>query len=134
VVDDVNVVAIIVAAVAVLVVSTVYYIALGKQLAQLSPAYSEADAAARPPGWKVAVELVRNLVLASVVACLAKSTDATGLADGVKLALLLWVGFPVVLWTGAVLWEKNPPKLAAIHAGDWLLKLLIVCALVSAWQ
>ena len=132
--DDVNVVAILVAAVAVLVVSTVYYIVFGKQLAQLSPAYSEADAAARPPGWKVAIELVRNLVLASVVACLVKATDATDLTDGLKLALLLWIGFPVVLWTGAVLWEKNPPKLAAIHAGDWLLKLLIVSGIVSAWQ
>ena len=132
--DDVNVWAILVAAVAVQVVSTVYYIALGKQMAPLSPAYAEADSSARPPGWKLAVELVRNLVLATVVACLAKQIEVSGAADGVKLGLGLWVGFPVVLWTGAVLWEKYAPKLAVIHAGDWLLKLLIISLVLSIWS
>jgi hypothetical protein len=30
--------------------------------------------------------------------------------------------------------ERVPPKLAAIHVGDWLLKLLAVAVIVSAWQ
>jgi Protein of unknown function (DUF1761) len=51
----------------------------------------------------------------------------------VRLGLALWIGFPVVLWTGAVTWERVPPKLAAIHAGDWLLKLLVIAAIVSVW-
>jgi hypothetical protein len=51
--------------------------------------------------------------------------------DGVALGALLWLGFPVVLWTGAVIWEKVPLKLAAIHSGDWLLKLIIVSVIVS---
>jgi hypothetical protein len=33
-----------------------------------------------------------------------------------------------------VLWEKIPPKLATIHAGDWLLKLLMISAVVSVWR
>ncbi len=54
--NDVNLLAIVVVAVAVLVVSTVWYIAFGKQLAELSPAYADAASNARPPAWKVAVD------------------------------------------------------------------------------
>jgi hypothetical protein len=47
---------------------------------------------------------------------------------------VLWIGFPFVLWTGALIHENAPLKLAAIHAGDWLVKLLVVAATVSLWQ
>jgi hypothetical protein len=79
--SDVNVLAVGVAAVAVFMLSAVWYIAFGKQLAQLHPAYAEAASEARPPAWEVAVELVRSLVVASVVAGLAdliEITDWTG--------------------------------------------------------
>jgi hypothetical protein len=38
-----------------------------------------------------------------------------------------------VLWTGALIHENTPWKLATIHAGDWLLKLLVVALIVSVW-
>jgi hypothetical protein len=132
--NEVNVVAVVAAAVAVLVVSTVYYIAFARQLAQLSPAYADAEANARPPAWKVAVELVRSLVVAAVVAKLAQLLDITDWTGAVQLGFSLWIGFPVVLWTGAVMWEKVPSKLAAIHSGDWLLKLLVIAVVVSVWS
>ena len=128
--DGVNLVAVVIAAVAVAVVSTVYYIAFAKQMAALHPAYAEG---ARPEPWKVAVELLRNLVLATVVACLAARLDVDRVAESTALGLALWIGFPVVLWSGAVMWEKVPPKLAAIHAGDWLLKLLVIAIVVGVW-
>jgi hypothetical protein len=130
----VNVWAILVAAVAVLVVSTVWYSAFSKQMAELSPAYADVAANARPPAWKVAVELVRSLVVATVVAGLAAQLDIVDWTGGVLLGLVLWIGLPVVLWTGAVMWEKVPPKLAAIHASDWLLKLLVIGVIVSVWR
>jgi hypothetical protein len=132
--NDVNVLAIVVAAAAVFVVSTLWYIAFGKQLAELSPAYADAASNARPPAWKVAVELIRSLIVASVLAGLAAELDITDGTGGVLLGITLWIGFPVVLWTGAIIWEKVPPKLAAIHAGDWLLKLLVIAVIVSVWR
>jgi hypothetical protein len=39
----------------------------------------------------------------------------------------------VVLLIGSVQWEKVPPMLAAIHTGDWLLKLLIITLIVTLW-
>lgn len=49
------------------------------------------------------------------------------------LAAVLWAGFPLVLWTGAMLHERTPWKLVAIHAGDWLVKLLLIAAIVTTW-
>jgi hypothetical protein len=132
--NDVNLVAIVVAAVAVFVVSTLWYIGFGKQLAELSPAYADAESNARPPAWKVAVELIRSLIVASVIAGLAAELDTTDWTGGVLLGVTLWIGFPVVLWTGAIIWEKVSPRLAAIHAGDWLLKLLVIAVIVSVWK
>jgi hypothetical protein len=131
--SDVNVLAILLAAAAVLVVSTVWYSAFAKQLAELSPAYADASAA-RPPAWKVAIELLRSLVVASLVAGLVELIDIADWTHGVLLGLSLWIGLPVVLWVGAVMWERIPPRLAAIHAGDWLLKLLVIAVLVTLWR
>jgi len=50
------------------------------------------------------------------------------------LGLALWVGFPTVILAGSVFHEKVPPTLAAIHAGDWLLKLLAIAGIVAVWQ
>ena len=41
------------------------------------------------------------------------------------------VGLAQVLLTGSVVHEKVPWRLAAIHGGDWLLKLLLVSAVVA---
>jgi hypothetical protein len=60
--------------------------------------------------------------------------DIADWTDGVLLGLSLWIGLPVVLWVGAVMWERIPPRLAAIHAGDWLLKLLVIAVLVTLWR
>ena len=53
--------------------------------------------------------------------------------DAVGQALWLWLGFSAMMWVGAILWERTPWQLAAIHAGDWLIKLLIIAAMVGAW-
>jgi Protein of unknown function (DUF1761) len=76
----------------------------------------------------------RTLILATVVAGLASRGDIDHAGAGLLLGLALWIGFPFVLWTGAMIWEKTPWKLAAIHAGDWIVKLLVVGVIVSVWQ
>jgi hypothetical protein len=83
------------------------------------------------PGWQVALEFVRCLVLAAVVTGLAARADVDSWGSAVLLALALWTGFPLVLWTGAILHERTPWRLAAIHAGDWLLKLLAIAAIAA---
>lgn len=128
---DLNYLAVVVAAIAMFVVSTGYYVVFGKQMAALHPAYAGDT---RPKPWQIAVELVRNLVLALVIALLADAIGIRGWDGALQVALLLWVGFPLVLWSGAVMWEKVPLRLAAIHAGDWLLKLLLATVVIGLWR
>jgi hypothetical protein len=125
---DMNPLAIAVAVVAAFVLSSVYYSAWGSQLAALSEAYADA---ARPPAWKILVEFVRSLIVALVLGGLASLLEVTDWTGGVGLGLALWIGFPVVLLVGSVIWENVPPKLAAIHGGDWLVKLLVLSVIVS---
>lgn len=128
---DIDLLAVLTATAAAFVSSAVYYVVLSDQLAGVSAA--AAAAAERPPPWEIGAELLRTLVLTAVVAGLASETGADDWTGGLLLGIALWIGFPLVLWVGAMLHERTPWKLAAIHAGDWLLKLPVVAVVVSVW-
>jgi hypothetical protein len=128
---DLNLPTVLAATVAAFILGSSYYAILGERLAEVREA---AAAAGQPPPWKLAVELARCLILATVAAGLASQGEIDRLSGGLLLGLALWVGFPFVLWTGAIVWENEPTKRAAIHAGDWLLKLVVVAVIVSVWQ
>jgi hypothetical protein len=130
-VPDVDVVAVLVATLAAFVLGFAYYTAFGERLAEVSDAAARAE---QPPPWKLAVELLRCLLVAAVVAGLASQGEIETWAGGLCLGLALWVGFPLVLWVGAVIWENTPRKLAVIHGGDWLAKLLAVGLIAGVWQ
>ena len=53
------------------------------------------------------------------------------LAAGLVLGAALFVGFPLVLWVGAIVHEGTPVRTAVLHGGDWLVKLLAIGAIVS---
>ena len=122
--------AVVVAAGGAFVISTVWYTAFGRQLAQLDDAYAEGG---RPPAWVMPVELARSATVATAVAVLAEQSGTRRVAGAARLASGLWVAFPAVLLTGSVVHEKVPWKLAAIHGGDWLLKLALISTVVT-WR
>jgi hypothetical protein len=98
-----------------------------------APAAAGADAPlSRPGGLTALVEVGRCLVLAAVVTVLALLTGSGTWWQGLLLGVLLFAGFPLVLWTGAVWHERTPVRTALVHGGDWLVKLLAVGALVGA--
>ena len=68
-----------------------------------------------------------------MVAGLAAQGEIDDWSGGLALGLALWIGFPLVLWTGAMIWENTPWRQAALHGGDWLAKLVVVGVLVSVW-
>lgn len=129
---DLNFLAVGAATVVAFVISSTWYAILGNQMTLLRGA--EVIETGPPPPWKIAVEILRNAV---VVLAIAWGVSQLGLADlssALGLALVVWVAFPVVLLTGSVIWEDVQTKLAAIHAGDWLVKLLAVTAIVAIWN
>jgi hypothetical protein len=118
---ELSVVAVLGATGAAFVLGGAYYAVLGDRL----------PGAGDTAPWQLAVELLRCLVLCAVVAGLAAEGGVDDPAGGLLLGLALWIGFPLVLWAGAVIHEKTPVWLAAIHAGDWLVKLPAVGMLVA---
>ncbi len=128
---ELNFLAVVVAAVAAFILSGVWYGVFGSQLALLHPAYADSGSLSAKV---VIVELARNLVLALVLAWLVDQIGVDDWAQAALIGFLLWIGIAVVLLIGSVYHEKVPAKLAAIHAGDWLLKLVVIAIIVGVWQ
>ncbi len=133
----VNYLAVLVAAVSVFVLGWLWYSPLlfykpWMRLRGMDPV--AAMAGAKMPGGKLLIELARCLVLAYVIARLVIPLGVGGWLGAVGLGLALWIGFPVIILTGSVLWENVPWKVAAIHAGDWLVKMLVIPIIVSVWH
>jgi hypothetical protein len=127
---ELNYLAVVVGAVTVFVVSATWYGVFGKRLAELNDVYADTG---QPPVWKLLAEFARGLVVAAVVAGLTLEMGIEGWLAAVGLGLVLWIGFPAIILSGSVIHEKVPWKLAAIHAGDWLLKLIVIAVVVGVW-
>jgi len=132
----VNYVAVLVAAIAVFVLGWLWYSPLlfykpWMRARGMDPA--AAMAGAKMPGGKLVGELLRCIVLAYVIAHFVALLGISSWMGAVHFGFLLWIGFPVILLIGSMLWENTPPKVAAIHAGDWLVKMLVIPIIVSVW-
>jgi hypothetical protein len=105
-----------------------WYTAWGDRLARLDEVYAREGP---PPPWILPVELARSTAVATAVAVLADATGRRGTGAALRRGLGLWGAFPVVLLTGSVVHENVPWQQAAIHAGDWLVKLLLISLVVG---
>jgi len=133
----VNYLAVLVAAIAVFVLGWLWYSPLlfykpWMRLRGLDPV--AAMAGAKMPAGRLVIEFARCVVLAYVIAVLVASLHLVRLIGAVHFAVFAWIGFPVLILTGSVLWENTPWKVAAIHAGDWLVKLLVISSIVYLWR
>ena len=131
-IHSVHFVALIVAAIAAFVLSSVWYTVFAK-VRQEATGMDRADVR-RPTLRKILAELARSVIVAYVFALLLGLLNDSGIGPALGLALVLGVAFPGVLLSGSVMWDKVPAKLAAIHAGDWLLKLLLFAVILGVWH
>ena len=127
--------AIVVALAAAAVVSSVWYspFLFGKLWVELRNANSVGVTDMAMPAWKIAVDLVRELV---VVYVLARIISGLGIVDwkgALSLGFWVWLGFPVQMLVGASLWDNKPWTLDLIHAGDWLMKMLLISLILAKW-
>ncbi|HTH63192.1 MAG TPA: DUF1761 domain-containing protein [Gemmatimonadales bacterium] len=131
----VNYLAVLMAALAVFVLGWLWYSPLlffkpWMRLRGLDPEAAMKNA--KMPAGKLVIEFARCCVLAFVIARLMGLLGVTSWLIGIHSGLMLWIGFPLILLTGSVLWDNVPWKVAAIHAGDWLVKLLVIPVIVIA--
>ena len=129
---EINFLAVVVAAVTAFVASMMWYFVFCKELANVSAAFAEGMQKRQP--WKMLVVIVQSLVLALVLASVLGLIGKVGWLGAVGVGLLLWIGLSAVQWVGSIMWEKVPVKMAAIHAGDWLVKLVLIAGIVGVWH
>ncbi|MBN6039920.1 DUF1761 domain-containing protein [Amycolatopsis sp. 195334CR] len=118
---EINYLAVLVSTIAAFIASSAYYSIVGTQSGE----------PVKP--WQIPVELLRSATVALVIAGLITRLDL-GFGGALGLALVLWLGFPAVLLSGSMLWDKVSWRIAVSHAGDWLLKLLLFAIILSLWQ
>ena len=122
---------IVVAAVAAFIASSAWYMVFGVAVMKLRGVEPDAASAMSVPASLMLAELARNLIVATMLAHLAAALKIIDLRGAARLGFLLWFGFPAMILTGSVMWENVPWMLAAIHAGDWLIKLPLIAAILS---
>lgn len=126
----VNIAAIVVAAVTAFAFSLVWYSPLLFADVWIDAKGAEATAM---PMWKFLVAPLRELISAWLLAWLIGRLGIADWKGAAFLALVLWLAFYVVQLAGAVIFDGMPPALGAVHAGDWLGKMLIMSLILSFW-
>jgi hypothetical protein len=132
----INYLAITVATVLLFVISAAYYVVLNKKVMALRGIKPNKDGKfeSRMTSEKVIVELLRTYILGLIIAYAIHYLLINNAVEAVYLAFWLWIGFPVILLVGSVIHENYPKKLAVIHAGDWLVKLLVLTVILTVWK
>ena len=132
----INFLAVTVAAVAAFLVGALWYspLLLGKAYLDARGMNPGAMADMRPQVAELLGEFVKNMVVAFVLAHFVVRLGVGDLKGAVQLGLWVWVGFQAMLLMGAVLHEKMPWMLYAIHAGDALVKTLLMTAILGVWR
>ena len=124
--------AVLVAGVAAFVVSTVWYIVFGKELAKVALTFAEGMQKRQP--WKMLIVILQSVVIALALAYFVGRIGKLDWKGAIWIGILLWIGLSAMQWVGSILWEKVPMKMAVIHAGDWLVKLVVITVIVSVWR
>jgi hypothetical protein len=129
--QGVSLLAIVVAGVAAVVMSVVWYTLFAGPMAELGNAGSAGSGTSQMLAMLFVV--AQSLVVASMVAYFASRLGITGPVGAVGFGVLIWI-FPAAILLGSVVHEGVPLTLASIHAGDWLAKLVLISAIVGVWR
>lgn len=134
---DLNLLAVVVAAVAAMALGALWYspIMFGNVWVKLSGMTKKDMKKAKDKrmGKLYFANFIGVLIMSYVLAFLIYSAGVTSMADGFKIALLVWVGFVVPLLLGGVLWEGKPMKLYYLNVSYQLISIVLMSIIITAW-
>ncbi len=125
--------AVVAAAVGAFVASAAWYTAFGDEMVRLQGLDQAAAADTATPVWTMLFVVAQSLVVASLLSYFVARLGFAGLGSAARLGALVWI-FPAVILLGSVVHENVPVIVAAIHAGDWLVKLLLMTIILGVWR
>ncbi len=139
----VNYLAVLVAAVVTFVVSWLWYGPIFGKAWMKSAGMGELTPEMKAKGMKMmpvsmVIQFIGTLLMAYVLAhslvFASAYTQTTGIAGGLMAGFWSWLGFVAPVTVGMVLWEGRPWKYWMIVAGNWLVNLLIIGAILASWM
>jgi len=127
----VNWLAVIVAAVAGIIVGFVWYApqVFGRRWAQASGIELPQPGQAQPITYVGAV--VTSLVTAYVLAVLSRGLGAATLVDGAIVGAVVWLGFVATWFASGVFFERRSTEWWALNAGQAVVSLVIMGAIIG---
>ena len=129
----INYLAVFVAAVAAFVASSVWYTVFATASMELRGIDPATAADVGTPAWTMQFVIVQSLVIAFMLAYFVMHLGIVDWKRAVRLGAMVWI-FPAMILLGSVVHENVPLMLAAIHAGDWLVKLLLMSVILGVWH
>ena len=130
-----NYLAVLVAAVTAFIVGGVWYSPLifGKAYLGLRGLDPVVASQSSMSAGEVVAEFFRWLVISFVLARFVVQSSVADLSDGFRFALWMWLAIYTAL-AGSVLHEGTPWRLFAIHAGDGLVKVVLIVTILVLWR
>ena len=129
----INYLAVVVAGFVAFGASAIWYMVFGKELAKVSTAFAEQQQK-KPVPWKMGVVIAQSIVIALVLAYIINRSGANDVPGALWIGFVLWFGLSAMQWVGSMLWEKSPLKMALIHGGDWLMKIILISFIIGIWK
>lgn len=128
---EVNLVAVIAAAIASMALGALWYGPLfGKTWMKLS-GVSMGNASKNEMPKLYAIQFVGSLVLAYVLSVFLGLTNTVDLMGAVTVAFWAWLGFQATLKLGMVLWEGKSWNLYFLHAAHDLINLSLIATVLT---
>jgi len=86
------------------------------------------------PAFQYGTALISAAVIATAISCVTQLTGAQTAWRGIKVAVLLWLGFVFTTFSTEYVFEVRPWSLLGINAGFWLLGMMLMGAIVGGWK
>ena len=134
---DINYSAVLLAAAAHIIIGFAWYSPqlFGEKWMKLSGVPKEAlEKEKKKMPQKTIVAFIAALVMAYVLAHIIKFSDSATLVDGAIAGFWSWLGFIATTTLSVVLWQGKSVKLYILDNGHYLISLLVMGAILAAWQ
>lgn len=132
--SNINFLGVVVAAVANIVLGMIWYSpkVFGTTWMRLSGVMPVDKETAKKEMIKGSVlNFINAFIMIAVLGSVISRFNAFFVADAIKVAIWIWLGFIAAASAGMVIWEKKPLKLFGIHAGYHLAALIISAVILA---
>ena len=131
---QVNYLAVVVAAVVTYIIATIWYAVLFRKSWQKLTGITDM----KPSGMNIVLPLIGSLIMSYVlyhsIAFGNHYVGTSGVGGGLMGGFFSWLGFVAPVTLSTKLYEKKPWGLWLLDNGFWLIALLVMGMLLSAWM